>query len=357
MAAPAPGAGQSIASIQALRLIAATLVLASHAEIFGHYLAGVLHATSPGPLHLLHGGFGVDLFFAISGFVMIVSTGRSIPAPATFLRRRVIRVAPLYWLATLFTVGWYHVLGKPPQPGAVIHSLLFLPHAGPTGRVAPVLDVGWTLNYEFAFYALFAAALGRTVTGTAARVTALLAALVAAGAVWNLPLPLWAWARPIVLEFGAGIAVALLWRRHIHLSPTVRAALLLAGLALAAMWDTGGPATGAQRVLTVGLGGALVLAAAVLGPLALPAARLWRTGGDISYALYLCHIPVMLVTQYAWQALGWTRGAALLPLFMAGTVAASFAMALLVHRHVEKPATDWLNRQWARRVELRFASA
>ncbi|MDE2405917.1 MAG: acyltransferase [Sphingomonadales bacterium] len=357
-AAPRPGEAQ-IVSVQALRLVAATLVLLSHAEIFGHYLAGVLAAPPPGPLRLLHGGFGVDLFFAISGFVMIVSAGR--PGPGldrtSFLRRRIVRVAPLYWLATLFVTGWYHLLDKPPRAGAVLRSLLFVPHAGPTGRVAPVLDVGWTLNYEIAFYALFALALGRRVAGTALRVLALLAALVAAGAAWELPLPLWAWARPILLEFGAGIGVALLWRRGVRLPVTARVLLALAAVAAAALWDPSGPATGPQRVLTVGLGGALALAAAVLGPLPLPGPPLWRIGGDISYALYLCHIPVMLVTQYAWQALAWTRGPWLLPLFGAVTVLASFALAALVHRRVERPVTAWLNRQLARRVELRTAPA
>jgi peptidoglycan/LPS O-acetylase OafA/YrhL len=40
----------------------------------------------------------VDIFFVVSGFVIMV-TGRHL-APGTFFIRRVNRVAPLYWLLT-----------------------------------------------------------------------------------------------------------------------------------------------------------------------------------------------------------------------------------------------------------------
>ena len=48
---------------------------------------------------------GVDLFFVISGFIMVVSCWPEFGkpyAPRRFIVRRLVRIVPLYWLATLF---------------------------------------------------------------------------------------------------------------------------------------------------------------------------------------------------------------------------------------------------------------
>ena len=53
------------------------------------------------------GAAGVDLFFVISGFIMVYTTHGSFGQPgasASFLRRRVIRIVPIYWLYTNVTV-------------------------------------------------------------------------------------------------------------------------------------------------------------------------------------------------------------------------------------------------------------
>lgn len=51
------------------------------------------------------GSSGVDLFFVLSGFIMAVTTRRSGVSPFDFMARRILRVAPLYWLLTLLMVG------------------------------------------------------------------------------------------------------------------------------------------------------------------------------------------------------------------------------------------------------------
>jgi peptidoglycan/LPS O-acetylase OafA/YrhL len=49
------------------------------------------------------GAKGVDIFFIISGFVMVISS-RSLITPndgwKIFLKKRLIRIVPLYWAAT-----------------------------------------------------------------------------------------------------------------------------------------------------------------------------------------------------------------------------------------------------------------
>ena len=109
------------------------------------------------------GASGVDLFFVISGFIMVVTTSRTEFTPQKFFLLRSIRVVPLYWLATLAWIA-YKVFEHSFQgvyPAAIAKSLLFIPYSSPgfPRGVWPILANGWTLNYEMFFYALFALSL------------------------------------------------------------------------------------------------------------------------------------------------------------------------------------------------------
>src|SRR5262249_46750691 len=139
----------SVLSIQALRAIAALLVL------WGHAINAVnLEVTADFPP--LYGPFGVDLFFVISGFVMVYSSERLFGEPRAsikFFARRLARVVPLYWAATA-TLVWFVVPYASTK--AVLGSLFFAPHIP---SEAPLLFVGWILIFEMFFYTIFAIAL------------------------------------------------------------------------------------------------------------------------------------------------------------------------------------------------------
>lgn len=86
-------------SIQILRFLAAAIVVVAHAT--QAYLIKVQGADGSGYWHL--GTFGVDVFFVISGFVMVAASdrlGRNLAAAWLFLKRRFVRVVPLYWFYT-----------------------------------------------------------------------------------------------------------------------------------------------------------------------------------------------------------------------------------------------------------------
>ncbi len=157
-------------SIQALRGIAALLVAIYHVHML-EAAAIVRNGGSEAPLAggLFENGFaGVDLFFVISGFIMVWVT-HALPArpaaSADFLFARVTRIYPLWWAAaltmTLFIIvtghqGLVAAAGEGTQteglaPGYVIASLLLIPQAD-----FPVLSVGWTLIHEMYFYIIFA---------------------------------------------------------------------------------------------------------------------------------------------------------------------------------------------------------
>ncbi len=152
-----------IESVQALRAVAALSIAILHVlhEAIGLDPGGVMarwHAALPW-------GAGVDLFFVISGFVMVYASdelfGRR-DAPALFMARRLIRIVPLYWAATTLFLLVALIARSAVSEGAgsianVVMSYVFLPTRRPDGSIQPIYSLGWTLNYEMLFYVVFAA--------------------------------------------------------------------------------------------------------------------------------------------------------------------------------------------------------
>lgn len=347
--------------VQVLRAVAATMVVWHHAR----HEAGLLAARGAGavlaPGTLLPWWAGVDLFFVISGLVIVLASRPLAGTPGGrghFLAHRIARVVPLYWLTTALYLALAlaapGLLGEAGplarDPAFVAASFLFWPVARPDGSLQPLYGLGWTLNYEMAFYALFALGLGLGLRGAVAWLGAALVALVALGALLAPPPPLAFWADPIVLEFalGAGLGLARVagWR----LASALRIALALLGLGgmLIAAWHLGGEGEvpGFARPLLVGLPAGLLVAVAALGPglgkggiAALPApVRGLSFLGDASYALYLTHPFALRAGREALLRLG--LAPALHPWgAMLAMTGLALVAAVAVHLLVERPLT------------------
>ena len=146
-----------IRNLQALRAVAAYMV------VLYHFLGQQVSQLYPPAKFLSFGAAGVDIFFVVSGFIMVVTTMKRDMAPGEFLLHRIARIVPVYWVVTilLFAIVMYGF--KPVgimrmQPDWLAKSLLFIPFDR-DGRVEPIISVGWTLNYEMFFYLLFALSL------------------------------------------------------------------------------------------------------------------------------------------------------------------------------------------------------
>lgn len=163
------------------------------------------------------GAAGVDLFFIISGFVMVQSTSGRFQqkgASAQFILRRLLRIVPLYWLFTSvmlflvllpFTLQGQHVSGL-----YTIQSYLFIPAFNPTnGLDIPLLPPGWTLSYEMFFYAVFALILFLPERSLLATITTLFVLLATIG-LWQQPQnPICkVVTNPLLLEFVFGCHLA-----------------------------------------------------------------------------------------------------------------------------------------------------
>ena len=279
-------------TIQALRAVAALLVVLLHAfETWGERV----DSTAPG-VNWENGAAGVDIFFIISGFVMVISSQRLVDRPGgwrTFLQHRVIRIVPPYWLLTTVKILAVLALG-----GVVLRtgldfnfvagSYLFLPVTDSAGHFRPVLPVGWTLTYEFLFYLFFAAAL-------ALRVDVLRVVIPGLGLIAVLALmrgDLWpAWTilfDTIVVEFVFGVALGKWTLRGFRLPPMIAGGLALAGLASIIILPM---VSENIRVLTWGIPAFAIVAGVVsLEPLVASALPRWLLSlGDASYSIYLSH--------------------------------------------------------------------
>ncbi|HFB54901.1 MAG TPA: acyltransferase, partial [Hellea balneolensis] len=143
-------------NIQSLRGFAALLVVLSHLLIIEQKYS---------PDHILgqwaeFGMVGVDLFFVISGFIMVYVTRVNMPPrPRTslkFLFARFTRIYPLYWVISAALLAVYVwrpelVFSSQPEPPHILKSFLLWPDTLP-----PLLAVGWTLIHELGFYLVFA---------------------------------------------------------------------------------------------------------------------------------------------------------------------------------------------------------
>ncbi|WP_332681494.1 acyltransferase family protein [Bosea sp. (in: a-proteobacteria)] len=337
--------------IQVLRALAALMVAVHHVQSDAVFLAERAGAQFS-PWHLLPWTAGVDLFFVISGFIMVHSSAGLFgkrDGARLFLARRFARIVPLYWATTtLFLL----VLAASPalvNSGAasfaqIAASYLFWPFPNAVGALQPVYSLGWTLNYEMLFYALFGAALLLPRALVVPAVTLALAGLVVAEAAGPLPLPFGFWGQPIVLEFAGGMAVALLRNRGLRLDGRLRWLMVAAGAALliAAVGHAWAETPWGSLAFRGPAALLLVTAAACGKGQSAPSAlvRLLARLGDASYALYLVHPFAMRAMRELFSRLA--PGAT--GLFVILALIAAIAAALAVYRWFERPMTKTLRR-------------
>ena len=337
-----------LASLQYLRGIAAFMVICVHlrtqVERMG-YAGGWPDWTAA----------GVDIFFVLSGFLMWSTTvGRDQP-PLEFYRRRIVRIVPLYWLLTSVVVAVMVVAPQALQSVRfdwlnVIGSYLFFFTPGSSGRLEPVLVVGWTLNYEMLFYVIYGAALALPAGWRFGTTVGVIVALVCFGATtWADADPvLQRYTASIMVEFALGMVIARCWQRL----PAGRAGtglgvlLTVAGFAgLALLWDVPTPN---WRGLSCGVPAAMIVTGALLLERAgsLPHLPGMQRLGDMSYSLYLSHPIVLSAFAQVWRKLGLH----LLPggwwLFCLAASAVCIAFAAVLYRWVESP----LNRRLVART-------
>lgn len=350
--------------VQVLRFVAASAVVVAHSE---SRLARVFPDLAPSTVVFALGDvrtwghFGVDLFFAISGFIMVWVTRGLFQRPGAsreFLIKRTVRVVPIYWLLTSLAVGLLAVAPElfsyreSTDPAWILASYLFVPWQAPEGFVAPVIGLGWTLNFEMYFYACFALALVLPARRAVALISGFFIACAAVGTIVEVNTPWLSQATSWLLaEFVLGM-----WVARFFLENATRAARIgrvLGPIAAVVLLATivQEPATAETtnnnglRLLLWGLPSAGVLWWALSRPWQAksPTSRVAVALGDASYSIYLLQVFALpaLGLAFRWLGMDALPFDALVFLMAALSVACGY----LFYAWVERPLTRILNRR------------
>ena len=327
--------------IEAVRAVAATAVIGYHVARHvdqAYDLPGLRRATQSGHA-------GVDLFFVISGFIILFVHYRDIGRPARlthYLSRRFSRVMPIYWVALGLTVLMAAVAGHgTPTMARLLWSVTLLPSAD-----EPVLGVAWTLQYEIMFYAAFGVLICSRIVGLAL-LAAWLCWIVATSqeslpSIGGIPSSL---AGTYNLEFFLGMGIAYWLRRGRVPFPQLVLFAGLVSLATAAFAETTGRLDGYSSLARLAYGvpsALLILGLAEIersGKLVVPGGM--RALGAASYSLYLFQFVFIGATWQAWLAL---RADSWLPAWASFPVLAGAALlgGTIVSQRVEKPLLQLL---------------
>jgi peptidoglycan/LPS O-acetylase OafA/YrhL len=276
-------------SLQALRAIAAWLVIIDHA------LLELSHNAVADPMtHLAWtlGSTGVYIFFVISGFIMVhiswADFGRW-PNAVNFLRRRIMRIVPLYWLSTIVALAYHRVSathGAHAGWSDLMCSFSFIPYRDDDGSWNPILPQGWTLEYEMMFYILFAFGLCLRRQIALPVLAASLCMFVAAGPLLTDE-RLTYLASSILLWFVLGMMLAVTWRWRGWQEPAWLARL----------------------------------------------AKPFEPFGNASYSTYLCHGFVLTMLLRIWTGVAGPPSI----LIVAASLVAATAVGWTIHLTVERP--------------------
>jgi exopolysaccharide production protein ExoZ len=345
MSAQAP----KLVGLQNLRAVAALMV------VFYHILETLNNDGGWIIPRMPVGAAGVDIFFVLSGLIMVLIAGKD-ETPGQFFLKRLFRIVPLYWTVTSISiliaiVAPYTDRNLDLSPGSLINSFLLLPTARLDGANTPIVLVGWTLVLEVAFYALFALSLnfqrawrlpilcGLIVLGMAA------ARALAGDAPWRL------YGNPIVLEFAAGCLLGAALRSG-KLAGLVRKdrrlvyfwlpiALSVVGFIVANQQDV----SDVQRVFFYGAPAFILVAAVALRDMHdAPMRRSFLTTlGDASYSIYLIHF-IVITLSFAFCYRLFENNPLRDPLIFVLALGGTIVGALISYRLIERPSNDLLRK-------------
>lgn len=249
------------------------------------------------------GDIGVDIFFVISGFIIMVVHRGDLGKPNSymkFLAKRFQRVLPLYWTLTTAAVALFIFL---PQVAAnsksginvfwVICSYLFIPTSLSGLNNSPVVGVGWTLDYEMFFYVVFAMLMRFTQGPFVIVITSIFSIFVLSGEVIQ-PNNIYGkfvsdW---LLMDFVGGVWIAYLMLNDYKISTRSAAAISLCSLAvILSTFEFSVPEIGPMRLVLWGLPSIFLVKGLVqLRMQDSPFRSIILIVGDASYSIYLSQV-------------------------------------------------------------------
>jgi peptidoglycan/LPS O-acetylase OafA/YrhL len=346
-------------ALDGLRGLAALSIVVLHAWLYTTTTQQKGDSVLDGVVHQFR--LGVPLFFCLSGFLLyrawVVAVRDGTPAPrvAEYARRRAWRIVPAYALAlvgaTALLVPFGDVRGVDvPETHLLALFVIFASNLHPetVGALDPPM---WTLAVEVQFYVLLPLLAVAATAGGRRHRGWLLAApvlLILGGTLFNLAtagrpgsMVVAASLAALAPCFGCGMAAAVLAERRWVTTRAATIALVAVGVALVVangVWHEqhAGAAGRVVRDLPAAVGFAAIVVVCAGRGRGWLAARPLQVLGDLSFPIYLWHMPLMLAL----------RGVGLLPeqrplAALAAVLAVTLPVAWLSWHLVERPLLRW----------------
>ena len=322
------GLQNKIESIQVLRFFAAFSVMMVHLPVFEF------------------GIWGVDIFFVISGFIMMYVTENN---EKFFLLKRIFRIVPLYWILTLgvFVLAIFipEVLNNTTANTAhLIKSLFFIPFdKNGTGHF-PILFLGWTLNFEVIFYFLFSLSLVFFKENRMIACSIFIIIFLVFNKVFSEKNFIFeTYANDIFIEFIFGMVLFMIWKRYKNKISTnltnhfMCLTILLVSIFILNYYNF-------SRSISYGLP-SLILAIYFLfflNHLKFP--KILVSLGDASYCIYLLH---PYVIQFFYKILEINEYDIIIELFFTLIISIIvFIISLLIYKFIEFPINGSLRKKF-----------
>lgn len=326
--------GRKYDSVQALRALAAFMVLIFHSKIM------VWPRTEQSQLWWWpgfsdFGDLGVSLFFVISGFIIANSVSSPRFTVGLFAWRRIFRLYPLYLIVTsvgllqYWRLGWFRADVESLGFSGIVKSFLIFPQ-----KPFPLWNPGWSLEHEVIFYAIAAVVapwLGLRV------LVALLAMLWMIGIIFTFQWDYHLFASAQIY-FGAGV-LAFLFKDQGHrkAAPIACVLFLIAYAGFYKFIPISFEIAGV--VFAFGSSALIVALISMEKTMTVPRPLVWM--GDASYSLYLWHWMVLVYIGIWREVYGGSP-----ELWRWIFVVVSIAVSLVSYQIIERPFIALGHRRW-----------
>ncbi len=349
-------------SIQFLRGIAALGVVLFHSmAIESKYSGGDFLL----PSFFKIGQFGVDLFFVISGFIMITITQMREKKENNrfeFLYKRFSRIYPTYWFYFFITyaVFLYNPLWVNASQGNQFNffdSFFLLP-----STILPLVMVGWSLTFEIYFYLIFSLFIkfkkSLLVFSLFSWISILiLYALYGENTILNPTIKLIL--HPYAIEFILGAFAAIFLSKKIIQKVSLSLSMIsivLATTAFLFLYFNFSPYTKLIQSLICGILFSIIIISLVnienKKEIRIPKFFIWL--GDVSYTLYLSHILVLGVIGRIWSSKIFQMPANKIDnfIYIFIILIAVLTYSYFGNKLIEKPSYNYLIRKFNKKTAL-----
>lgn len=319
-------------SIQFLRGIAALMVVITHASHKGNqYNINFFEGY-----HI--GGSGVDLFFIISGFIMCYTTHNKDISAYQFIKNRVQRIIPLYWLLSSLALIAYLIYPSLVNSSGgktdVLASFFLIPSENKF-----LIQNGWTLSYEFYYYFIFALFIFITSTNfyRYSSISFMILFLVTIGFIYKPSTPFLSFlTNNLLFEFLLGILAFFIFKNN-KLSYGYGLLSFLTGVFLLIFININGDFN-LSRSLVYGIPMFFVFIGfvsfeSILSQLKNPFFNSLGYLGDSSYSLYLAHPFFLSPTALILNKLGISN----MYIFSSSLILGSIIFGYCTYLYIEKP--------------------